>query len=266
MKKKILVIGSHVSESLSPLIFNYWFKKYNINATYSFKEINPPNFEKEIKEILEDEELLGFNVTIPFKEVIKDRVFSLETHAQKIGAINCVSNINQKWIGKNTDWIGFYKSIEDKIDKSKLNRAHVLGYGGASKAILYALKKIGFKEIVVYNRTVEKIKHLKEEKHIFVIDYKGIYQEIESFDVVINTTPTNVLKEPLNNKKQKVFGFDIVYKPKETDFLRHFSKEKQIYGISMLINQAVPCFEDWFGVRPLADSRLYSLLEKKITK
>ena len=266
MKRKALVIGSHVSESLSPLIFNYWFNKYGIDGSYTFREIKSASFESEINKVLEDEELVGFNVTIPFKERIKEKIFSLDNHAKKIGAVNCVSMFNNKWVGKNTDWIGFYKSVDNKLDKKKAgkNKALVLGYGGASKAVLYALKKLGFKKISIYNRTSNKTKNLKEKDGFFTINYKDIYREVGAFDIIVNTTPTNVLKEEIKNSKQQLFGFDIVYNPKETRFLSLFNEKRRVYGISMLINQAAPCFEDWFGVMPLADEQLYKILEKKI--
>ena len=264
MKKKALVIGSNVSESFSPLIFNYWFKKYNIGATYFFKEIKAKNFKKEIKEILNDQELLGFNVTIPFKELIKDKVCFLDKHSINIGAVNCVSNINKKWVGKNTDWLGFYKSIESMVKQKKPKDAFVLGYGGAAKAILYTLNKIGVKKINVYNRTEAKTKALTKKDGFSIVKYIDISKQIESSDIIINTTPTNILKNIVNKKKQKnIFAFDIVYKPKETDFLSFFKKEKRIYGLSMLINQAIPCFEEWFGIKPIIDEDLYNLLEKK---
>ena len=264
MKKKALVIGSHVSESLSPFIFNYWLKKYNINAKYFFKEIKPENFKKEIEGVLNDQELLGFNVTIPFKELIKDKVCSLDKHSTSIGAVNCVSNVNKKWVGKNTDWLGFYKSIENIVKNNNPNVAFVFGYGGASKAILYTLNKLGIKKINVYNRTEAKIKELDKKSGFSIIKYIDIPNLIESSDIIINTTPTNILKDVFSKKEQKnIFAFDIVYRPKETDFLSYFKKEKRIYGLSMLINQAAPCFEEWFGIKPIVDEGLYNLLDKK---
>ena len=265
-KKKALVIGSHVGESLSPFIFNYWFKKHNINATYSFKEIKINNFEKEIQEILNDKDICGFNVTTPFKELIKNKIDFLDKHSKKIGAVNCVSNINKKWIGKNTDWVGFYKSIEKTINKNSSNTALILGYGGASKAILYALEKFGFKKIKIYNRTSSKIKHLNKKNNLITLSYVDLPKQIENSDFIINTTPANILKKILNKKEKKeIFACDIVYKPKETDFLSYFKKTKRIYGISMLMHQAAPCFEDWFGIKPTVDEELFSIIDKQIT-
>ena len=263
MKKKAIVIGSKVSESLSPLIFNYWFKMHNVDATYSFLEIQPKNFDQAITSLLNDDELCGFNVTIPFKELIKNKIDNLDNHSQEIGAINCVSKINQKWIGKNTDWLGFYNSIIKIKNKHNIKRALVLGYGGASKAVIYALKKAGLNNICVYNRTSDKI---KENVVVTAINYNEIYKEASLSELIINTTPVNILFDIFDKKIPKgVFAYDIVYKPKETDFLSGFDNAKKIYGISMLVHQAAPCFEEWFGIKPIITEELYALLNKKIT-
>ena len=260
--KKALVIGSHASQSLSPLIFNYWFKKHNINAYYGFKEIKPHNFEKEILGVLNDEDLCGFNVTMPFKELIKEKIHTLDRHSKKIGAVNMVSKVNKRWIGGNTDWLGFYKSIEKAIEGKQKNSAFVIGCGGASKGIIYALKFFGFKKIYIYNRTAEKIKHLLNDSYIYYVDYPDIAAQIDKSDIVINTTPINILEENNKDENQKnTLVCDIVYKPKETPFLLSFKEEKRIYGISMLVYQAVPCFEGWFGVKPDVDKGLFDLLD-----
>ena len=265
MKKKAFVIGTHVSKSLSPLIFDYWFRKHDINATYTFKEIKPKTFNEEIKLILDDEEVVGFNVTIPFKGLLGDKVDTLEEDARTIGAINCVSRINNQWVGGNTDWIGFYKSIDEKLQKSKEKKAFVIGYGGASKAILFCLKKLNFEKIYIYNRTEKKIEHLKKEKKLYIVGYEDVLQAVEKSNLIINTTPINILNNDFKQKKTShSMAFDIVYNPKETDFLKGFKRENRIYGISMLIYQAAPCFEKWFGVKPVIDNGLYSLLEKNI--
>ena len=263
MKKKALVIGSHTSESLSPLIFNYWFHKYKINASYFYKEITPNNFQEEILEILADENIVGFNVTIPFKETIKNNINGLDQHASKIGAVNCVSKINNKWLGRNTDWTGSLKAIESIKKNKKIETALILGFGGASKAIFYALKKIEIKKIYVFNRTSSKLDGLDKTKGVEVIDLVNIDEKLKNIDIVINTTPTNILKG-LVEKKQHAFAFDVVYSPKETNFLSYFKDEKKIYGISMLVHQAIPCFEEWFGIKPVPDEELYIRLEKKI--
>ena len=125
--KKFFVIGNKTSKSLSPIIFNYWFKKYKINATYSYIETTNKNFNKIVKSTLQDPNTFGLNITIPFKKNIIKHCDIQNTHSKKIGAVNCVT-IGKKIKGTNTDWVGFLNSINyKKIDK-KTNIV-ILGYG-----------------------------------------------------------------------------------------------------------------------------------------
>ena len=96
MFKKAYVIGNNVSKSLSPYIFNYWFKQNNINAEYLFKEVQNNYFDEEIKKIINDESVCGFNITIPFKEGIFKHIDSVDKHASQIGAINQVTKNGKK--------------------------------------------------------------------------------------------------------------------------------------------------------------------------
>ena len=259
--KKAYVIGSNANDSLSPLIFKYWFKQNKILGEYFSREIKPENFNKEIKKILEEEGVCGFNVTIPFKECVIKEIDSVDEHSKKIGAVNFVSKTKNGWIGKNTDWTGFSKTINTKSTALNKKNAVVLGYGGASKAVIYALKKENFEAIKVFNRTEEKIHHLKKEPGVSPISLKHLKSHLFDADLVINTTPVNALQSTLNQKDIiKSMAFDIVYRPQETDFLSYFDKEKRLYGISMLVYQAAPCFEEWFGVKPVIDRGLFNLL------
>ena len=266
MKKRAYIIGSNSKQSLSPQIFSYWFKQNNINAEYLYKQIEPSKFDGEIQEVLEQKNVCGFNVTIPYKELIINKINNFDVHSQKIGAVNCVSNSKNKWVGKNTDWIGFLQSINNKNMTVKKDTVIVVGYGGAAKAVVYALKKEGFKKIKIFNRSLEKIKHLNKEPGIFAFKLESLEEHLKDPSLIVNTIPVDVLK---SSKIFKILSnpvvFDIVYKPKETRFLSHFTKSRRLYGISMLIHQAVPCFEEWFGVRPKIDKEFLTYLDELIS-
>ena len=263
--KKAYVLGSNVKKSLSPLIFEYWFEQNKVAGEYLSKEVEPKNFEEEIKKILEEEGVCGFNVTMPFKEIIIKKMDEVDEHSKKIGAVNFVSKAGDKWVGKNTDWTGFSKAINVKGNALKKKVAVVIGYGGSSRAIIYALKKENFEKIKVFNRTKEKTYHLKKESGVTPINLEHLKDHLFEADLIVNTTPVNPLKPLLIQKEIKdSLAFDVVYSPQETDFLSHFVREKRLYGISMLIYQAVPCFEEWFGVRPVVDCGLISLLQDHI--
>jgi len=259
--KRLYVVGNRVSKSLSPTIFNYWFKKYNIKARYKYLELTEKNFHKKIKEVLEKKDTLGLNVTIPFKNKIIKHLDKIDSHSKKIGAVNCVTN--RKTIsGNNTDWTGYYKTLPN-IKKTKKRKVIILGYGGASHAIHYVLKKRGFKDILIFNRSKKKIKY--SNKTAYTKTYSDLETHLGGVFLIINTTPINpILKKHLKLIAKTTIVSDIVYRPKNTPFLKQFTKNKKIYGISMLIEQARPCFKMWFGKNPSVDEKMLNAIYKKI--
>jgi len=276
MTKKAYVIGSEAGKSLSPLIFNYWFQQSNIKAEYLPKEIEPKNFNKEIDLILKDKEVCGFNVTTPYKEKIIKKLNSVDEHAQKIGAVNFVTKQGGLWVGKNTDWKGFIEPLQNSkksrdVRRCILNKPIIIGYGGAAKAIIYALQKQGIKEIKVFNRSYEKIKNLNSSPQIKALKLYEIKEHLGGATLIVNTTPKNIFDdwgEKFKNHlifDDSVMGYDIVYNPKETAFLSHFIRHKRTYGINMLVCQAAPCFEEWFDKKPTINKELYDLLEEHIS-
>ena len=259
--KKFYVVGDRVSTSLSPIIFNYWFKKYKIKAQYDYLETNNKNFDKKIKKTLSDESVSGLNITIPFKKKIMGYVDSFDEHSKKIGAVNCVS-VEKRVKGINTDWIGYYKTLPKKTNL-KNKKILILGYGGAALAIHYVLTVKKFKHIIIINRTKKKLAFNNKIQFTKNISKLGTY--LKKSDVIINTTPINPIDKKLQELvNSKTLISDIVYKPKETEFLKTFPNNKKIYGISMLLQQAIPAFKFWFKFSPVIDSQLVKILEKKI--
>jgi shikimate dehydrogenase len=259
--KLFFVIGENASKSLSPLIFNHWFKKYKIKARYFYVETKKQNFEKIISQTVLEKKISGFNVTTPYKKTIFNFLDLKNSHARKIQAVNCVT-LGDKTKGINTDWIGYKNSIK-KLNINKNSNIVILGFGGAAQAIIYSFVSGGFKNIVVFNRTKKLIK-LGGVKR-YTKKYSLIKKYLMKADLLINTTPTN----PLNKKQSKVVNHktlvsDIVYNPKNTVFLKQFKSNSKIYGISMLIEQAIPCFHVWFGFTPIVDKVLLKKIDKEI--
>ena len=255
------VVGNAVSRSLSPTIFNYWFKKYNIKASYGYIEIKNKNFTKEITKVINNKETKGLNITIPYKKQIIKHIDVLDRHSKKINAVNCIS-IGKKIKGINTDWLGYFNSLPKNIN-IKNKTILLVGYGGAAQAIHYVLKNKGFKKIIIFNRSRKKINFLK--KLTYTKNINTLDKYLQSANLIINTTPKNVIKKSKKHLVNKnVLLSDIVYSPKETEFLKMFPKNKKIYGISMLLHQAIPCFKLWFGFNPLVDTKLIKTLNKKI--
>jgi len=271
VKKKIAyVVGERVSTSLSPTIFNYWISKYSINAEYGFKEIKNENFNNTIKEILEEQNLCGLNITTPFKEKIVNHLDQVDNHSKIIGAVNCVTVNNNKYHGSNTDWIGYSEALKMKTTKEdRINKeVMVIGYGGAAKAIVYALLFFEYKKIHIFNRSLLKFKNLVNKK-IEAHSIMEIKNFINTSGLIINTIPISILSD-LKIQKNLAFNTtisDIIYRPLETEFLSHFNNpQKKIYGLQMLIYQAIPCFEKWFGLRPEIDEKLLEITKNKIIK
>ncbi len=259
--KNFYVIGNNASRSLSPIIFNYWFKKYKLKASYGFKELNSKSFNPSIKNILKDENTFGLNITIPFKTKILKHLDTTDIHAKKINAVNCIVK-KTKISGINTDWLGYFKTLPKTKNINK-KRVLLVGYGGAALAIHYVLKKEGFKDIIIVNRTKKKIRFQKNSR--FTKNINDIHKYLSVSDIIINTIPKNPIhKKNIRLVRKDTLLSDIVYSPKETAFLKSFPNNKKIYGISMLLQQAIPCFNLWFGFRPKIDSTLLEILNRKI--
>jgi len=273
--KKAFVIGNNTKKSLSPTIFNYWFKKHNINAEYGYIEIKEDLFEKEIKKITKDKDFVGLNITIPYKEKIIFHLNKIDTNSKKINAVNCVHNNREKLIGYNTDWLGVVNSLNwlNALQPvKKRDSAIVVGYGGSAKATIHALKKLCFKKIRVFNRTYKKIKNIKT-KQIEPHPIKDLQKYLKDSSLAVNTIPQKVLdiKTPSGKKhyqhNTRGYGYDLVYNF-NTGFLDFFKPDFQIHGIHMLVFQAAPCFKMWFGFDPKVDDELINhvLRKSKITK
>ena len=271
MEKKFYVIGNNTKKSLSPDIFKYWFNKYKISASYCYLELQEEEFEKKIKRLLQDKNTCGCNITIPFKEKITQHLLKTDRHSKLIGAVNCITRVGNNFVGSNTDWIGFRDSLEwlqkeKKINLSNKKSAIVIGYGGSAKAILYALRLMQYQSIKVFNRGYEKIKNIK---NIQALELKELINHTKNADIVVNTIPKDsfylddlkLLKEYGNYKKKNI-GYDLAYNT-QTKFLDLFCKSERIKGFYMLIFQAAPCFEKWFGFMPEVDETLVELIIKK---
>ena len=289
-KKKAYVIGTNVSTSMSPTIFQYWFDKYNIDyAEYGYKEIKEENFDKEIKSILKEDGLLGLNITIPYKEKIFTYIDNKHnlihpTIPLKNPPINCVtvrktSDPNYqgfKIFGENTDTTGFRKALYTGATLDFYAHqnccAIVLGYGGAAKATIHTLlSDSNFKRLIVFNRTFDKLKNLKEifDNEIESYNIEDLPKHINSAQLIVNTAPTNMLSNLTKlDIDPNCVGFDMVYRPWEgTGFLKHFKKDNRIKGIHMLVHQAASCFKEWFDIEPETDDAgLFRALYEKMNE
>lgn len=231
------LIGKNISYSFSRNYFANKFKKEDIkNSQYINFDIDNLS---ELNNIFNTDNF-GFNVTIPYKEAIIPYLDSLDFHAEKIGAVNTIKLENGKKIGFNTDWIGFKKSIEPLLN-SHHTKALILGTGGASKAVIYALDQLKIETLMV-SRYGE-------------ISYEDLSEEIiQNHAIIINCTPVGTFPNidaapeiPYHFITKNHLAYDLIYNPAETLFLKKCKEKGAVVknGLEMLEIQAEASWKIW---------------------
>jgi len=263
--KKFLVIGNPIEHSLSPVLHNYWFKQYNIEAQYEKKQLS----EKDLKNIITDirnDEILGINVTVPFKKSIIPFLDKLTVEAKRTQSVNTIFKVDNKIRGHNTDIGGFANSLNQLKFKTKGKKAFILGAGGVTPSIIFALEALEALKIFVSNRTKQKTEELKKLfPKIEILDWG---KKPSEFDIIVNTTSVG-LKEnekielDFSDCKDKFF-YDVIYNPSQTKFLLDAQKSKNETqnGLGMFVYQAQESFEIWHGFAPEIDEKIYTMLHK----
>ena len=163
IEKNYGIIGRSLSHSLSPFLHNYWFTKYRVKAKYSLVEIEPSEIELTIQKI-KKKELQGINVTVPYKQAVIPYLDLIINEAKNTQSVNTISlNEEGKIVGDNTDVYGLEQSFVNKLEAENLKQKKilVLGAGGVTFSVIYALKKKGASQIIVSNRTLEKAEDVK---------------------------------------------------------------------------------------------------------
>ncbi len=289
-KLKACVIGYPISHSLSPVIHNYWLKKYNIDGEYSAVEVKPEDLELFLKS-LKQNGFKGCNITLPHKEKAWEIVSkfvgddgALPSHvARFMQAINTVAlDENDNYIATNTDFIGFARNLlESQPDYDYMNSiAYIIGAGGAAKAVAFALASMNVKQIVITNRTIEKCFEIKNmlvknfeypESKFDIIPWEKRNDVFAYCNLVVNTTSLGMKNQPLldinfNGLLEDSLVTDIVYNPLETDFLKRARAKGAIIvdGLGMLLHQAAPGFEACFGKKPEVDADLREAVLKRL--
>lgn len=261
------VIGSPIEHSKSPALHGHWLKRYGIKGHYIPMNIGHENLE-EVLRALPKMGFVGVNVTIPHKETVLSLADSVTDRAAIIGAANTLTfNEEGKIYADNTDGYGFIENLKQGVPDwdPKAGPAAVLGAGGASRAVIAALLDAGVERILLANRTKARSEALKAEfgARISVFDWVHANTMIAEAATVVNTTalgmegsaPLNVSLEGLT---AETVVTDIVYAPLETELLKTAREVgcRTVDGLGMLLFQAAPGFERWFGHRPEVDEDL----------
>ena len=249
--KKFIVIGNPIKHSLSPFLHNWVFNELNIDASYDRRRIEKSEISIYMNKISKGI-LDGMNITLPYKNESLLHVDHINPRAKSIGSINHVMFNNGKLIGNNTDWYGFVKSM-NKANINLNNRDVILiGGGGVSRAIIFAMIQMGVSRIYLFNRTFSKIVNLSNNI-ISCHKYNELGEYINDNSIIINCTSIgmNNEKSPINsnfiNKSQKII--DIIYTPLKTKLILDAEAigAQTISGLDMFIYQALASLDLWFG-------------------
>ena len=264
-KTKIVgLLGYPLGHSLSPVMQNTAFSDKNINMVYIPIEVKPNNFDTVVKAISKMN-FAGFNITKPFKIEIIKHIDELDESAKCIGAVNTVVIKNERFIGYNTDGIGFLRSLEEGLGSNiEGKNIFVLGSGGAARAICTVLAFHKAKKVCICNRTYEKAFALSTDINSYIpystfaipMEYNEMKKSMQDVDVFINTTNVGIFPEahemPIDSSllNNKLTVCDVIYNPRKTKLLLEAEKLgcKTISGLGMLVYQGAEAFKLWTGI------------------
>lgn len=251
------VAGWPIHHSLSPLMHRSWIKAAGLNADYVPFMVNPDTAIRDFK-TLPRSGLSGLNVTLPLKLSALKAADKVTDAAEKIGASNCLFIRGGKLIADNTDAEGFLYGLPDTVKEAVKSRpVLVLGAGGASRAVLHALGILGAAQIILTNRTHTSAKALRKDfsdQNIETLKWKYRSEFSGAPVLLINTTAAGMTGKPalemsLKAAPEDMFVYDLVYTPLKSRLIKTAQKRGLDYtgGLDMLIGQARPSFEHFFG-------------------
>ena len=271
-KKLYAIIGKPVTHSLSPVLHNHWFNKYNIEASYSLIDIDDHDLQSVIEKI-KSKELHGVNVTLPYKQKIIPHLDRLINDARLTNSVNTIYlDNNNTVVGENTDVYGLQAAYLKEIVSENNKKALVIGAGGDSPSVIFSLKKSNIQNISIVNRTHDKSIFLKKKfSFLNIIEWKFLKEEISNFDIIINATSLGLkngqeFEFNFDNVKKNLIYIDTVYNPIETKTIK-FLKENNVKtfgGLDMFIYQGQKSFYLWNKINPEIDNKLIDLLKSKL--
>lgn len=268
---RAFVVGYPIKHSRSPLIHGYWLKTLGIAGSYEKVEVAPEAFDEFIAGLKRGgSSFCGGNVTIPHKEAAYRLADETDALTDELGAANTLWLEDGKLKATNTDGIGFTANLDDRHPGwDRGGKAVVLGAGGASRAIIQALRERGFSDIHVVNRSFDRARELADRfgAKVHAHAMADLNEAMRKVDFFVNTTSLGMGGEPapqlpFDTLAPGAVVTDIVYVPLKTSFLQQAERAglPTVDGLGMLLHQAVPGFEKWFGKRPVVDAALRALI------
>ncbi|WP_445502602.1 shikimate dehydrogenase [Microvirga sp. G4-2] len=272
---KAFVVGHPIKHSRSPLIHGYWLRTHGIAGSYERIDVEPVNFGNFLRSFHE-QGFAGGNVTIPHKEAAFAGVARRTERAERLKAVNTLWLENGVLWGDNTDVLGFMANLDQSLGtgwEQAVDTALVLGAGGAARGIVAGLQDRPLKRIVVANRTVSKAEELIRDLERYsavtleALAWDEIDRALAGSQLIVNTTSLGMAGQPpllidLAKAPGNAVVADIVYVPLKTPLLAAAEAHglRIVDGLGMLLHQAVPGFERWFGVRPEVTPDLRALI------
>jgi shikimate dehydrogenase len=263
------VMGWPVGHSRSPIIHSHWIAEHGLRGAYVLLPVQPENLEQALRAL----PVLGFagcNLTIPHKVAALSIVDHVDPLAARIGAINCiVVEADGSLTGRNTDAFGYVQSLVDAQPEwiSKAGPALVLGAGGAARAVVAGLLDSGVPSIRLTNRSPDNMHELVAAfgPQVSAVDWTDRHAALDGAALVVNTTNLGMHGQPpldlnLNALGPQTLVSDVIYVPLNTPLLTEakLRGNPTVNGLGMLLNQARPAFEAWFGVLPEISDTLMS--------
>lgn len=271
MMCRAAITGYPVAHSRSPLVHGYWLAKHGIDGAYDRIAV-PPDDAIQFYRDLAGNGLVGCNVTVPNKEAAAAACDELDDAASAMGAANTLwLDDAGRLIGANTDGLGFLGNLDQSLPgwDNGLTHAVVLGAGGAARAVVWGLLSRGVKTVAIVNRTYQKAKDLQDRfgSDSMAHHWEDLAELMGKTGLLVNTTSLGMSGQPpleidLRNLPKSAIVTDLVYVPLETRLLADARARGNpaVDGLGMLLHQAVPAFERWFGVRPGVTDELRALV------
>ncbi len=256
------IIGWPVSHSRSPRLHGFWLERHQIDGAYVPLAIRPDDFPAAIRGLMHAG-FSGGNVTIPHKLAAFEVCDTVDESARRAGAVNLLVFKNGKISGSNTDGWGFIAHLRASGVDPAAGPALILGAGGSTRAIVPVLMDLGI-TVTVANRTRARADALaKDFPGLRIIDWANKSDAVRDHALVVNTTSLgmhnqNPMEIDLSHAAPGTAVVDIVYVPLQTPLLAQAAAcgLRTVDGLGMLLHQAVPSFEAWFGIRPTVDDAL----------
>jgi len=272
--KRACVIGWPIAHSRSPLIHGYWLRTYGIEGSYTKEAVRPEDLKAFIGS-LKGRGFAGCNVTVPHKEAVFALAEVKSSSAVAVGAANTLWLEGDVLACTNTDSYGFMANLDQSAPHWRTSRGPImiLGAGGSARAVIHGFLEAGRDDIRVFNRSFERAQETARHFGARVTAWAWDIRNDHTADVsvVVNTTTLGMNGEgdpkiDFSRAGRDLIVADIVYVPLETPLLSSARRHglTGVDGLGMLLHQAVPGFEKWFGVRPEVTRELYDLIAENI--